>query len=103
MNESVPLEITVADHARILQEHGKRINDCESANTLFSEYKATLDETIGAMRTTVDALEKNDKTQQELIELFKLMIKLCGWMGTAARWIGSVGAAFGVCYAIFKD
>jgi len=103
MSELATIELALADHARILQEHGKRIGDCESASTSFGEYKTAADLTIAAMRDTIDALQQNDKTQQELIVLFKLIIKLLGWVGTAARWIGSIGAAFAVLWAFFKE
>lgn len=81
-------EVKLADHSRVLLEHGRRITDLETGFTDHSEYIAVL--------------RKNIELQTELAEVGRALIKALGWVGTAARWLASVAAACAIVYGVFK-
>lgn len=82
------IEARVADHAKLLTEHGRRLTDVETAT--------------GSHSQLIAVLQQNIAMQNELAEVGRALIKALGWVGTAARWLASVAGACAIVYGLLK-
>ena len=81
------VELQIADHSRILGEHGRRIDD---AHVILEGHVAVLAEHGAHIETQskfIKALQENTATQKRMIEVGEAVIEALGWAAKAAKWI----------------
>lgn len=91
------VDVQLADHARILGEHGRRIDD---AHSILGEHATHLEN----QSKFIKALQDNTATQKRMIEVGEAVIEALGWAAKAAKWItcfaGAIAAVVAACKSI---
>ena len=76
----------------------RRLNDL--ADDPVHRRRMTLENRMDMLE---EKLEKNTELTQRVVDVFGTLesgIKVLGWLGAAAKWVVSIGAAVGMVWAI---
>lgn len=98
------VELVIADHSRILGEHGRRIDDShltlEAHGKILAEHGTHLE----TQSKLLKALQDNTATQKRMIEVGEAVIEALGWAAKAAKFIacfaGAIAAVIAACKSI---